>query len=109
MPLVHMSDMLRHAYQNKYAVGAFDVVNLDFISGLIAAAKQKQASIISLAESYFDYVDFELLLTAVPRAAVHPCIDGHPIGSWRIPEIGRAGCQPRLHRGDGRCLQPPIG
>ncbi len=70
MPLVHMGDMLRHAYENHYAVGAFDVVSLDFISGVIAAAEEKQAPvIISLAESHFEYFDFELLMTAVVRAA----------------------------------------
>ena len=70
MPLVHMGDMLRHAYDNRYAVGAFDVVSLDFITGVIAAAEAKQAPvIISLAESHFEYFDFELLMAAVVRAA----------------------------------------
>jgi fructose-bisphosphate aldolase class II len=70
MPLVHMGDMLRHAYENRYAVGAFDVVSLDFISGVMAAAEEKRAPvIISLAESHFDYFDFELLMAAVERSA----------------------------------------
>ena len=70
MPLVHMGDMLRHAYANHYAVGAFDVVSLDFISGVIAAAEEQQAPVIlSLAESHFAYFDFELLMAAVVRAA----------------------------------------
>jgi fructose-bisphosphate aldolase class II len=65
-----MEDMLRHAYENRYAIGAFDVVSLDFISGVIAAAEQQEAPIIiSLAESHFEYFDFELLMTAVVRAA----------------------------------------
>jgi fructose-bisphosphate aldolase class II len=65
-----MGDMLRHAYDNRYAVGAFDVVSLDFISGVIAAAEEKQAPvIISLAESHFEYFDFELLMAAVVAAA----------------------------------------
>lgn len=33
MPLVHMGDMLHHAYDNRYAVGAFDVVSLDLLPG----------------------------------------------------------------------------
>jgi fructose-bisphosphate aldolase class II len=65
-----MADMLQHAYENHYAVGAFDVVSLDFISGVMAAAEEKQAPvIISLAESHFEYFDFELLMAAVVRAA----------------------------------------
>ena len=70
MPLVHMGDMLRHAYENRYAVAAFDVVSIDFITGIIAAAENKQAPIIiSLAESHFEYFDFELLMPAVVQAA----------------------------------------
>ena len=70
MPLVHMGDMLRHAYEHRYAVAAFDVVSLDFISGIIAAAEEKQAPvIISLAESPFEYFNFELLMSAVVQAA----------------------------------------
>ena len=70
MPLVHMGDMLRHAYEHRYAVAAFDVVSLDFITGIIAAAEEKQAPIIiSLAESHFEYFEFELLMSAVVRAA----------------------------------------
>ena len=70
MPLVHMGDMLRHAYENRYAVAAFDVVSLDFITGIITAAEKKQAPIIiSLAESHFEYFDFHLLMSAVVRAS----------------------------------------
>ena len=70
MPLVHMGDMLRHAYENRYAIAAFDVVSLDFVAGIIAAAEEKQAPIIiSLAESHFEYFDLELLMSSVVRAA----------------------------------------
>ena len=71
MPLVNMKDMLSHAYEHQYAVAAFDVVSLDFIAGIIAAAEAKQAPvIISLAESHFEYFDFELLMAAVEKAAL---------------------------------------
>ena len=70
MPLIHMGDMLRQAYENRYAVAAFDVVSLDFITGIVAAAEKKQAPIIiSLAESHFEYFDFEKLMSAVVEAA----------------------------------------
>jgi len=75
MPLVQMADMLHHAYENHYAIGAFDVVSLDFISGIMAAAEEKHAPvIISLAESHFEYFDFELLMAAVVRAAERSAI-----------------------------------
>ncbi|MEJ2463788.1 MAG: class II fructose-bisphosphate aldolase, partial [Candidatus Thiodiazotropha sp.] len=54
----------------RYAVAAFDVVSLDFISGIIAAAEEKRAPvIISLAESHFEYFNFGLLMSAVVKAA----------------------------------------
>ncbi|MGM0595045.1 MAG: ketose-bisphosphate aldolase [Pseudomonadota bacterium] len=70
MPLVNMKDMLDHAYQHGYAVGAFDVVSLDFVTGIMEAAERSRSPVIlSLAESHFDYFDFELLMSAVERAA----------------------------------------
>ena len=65
-----MKDMLHHAYDNGYAVGAFDLVSLDFLEGIISAAEHCRAPVIlSLAESHFDYFDFELIMPAVETAA----------------------------------------
>ncbi|MDJ0892326.1 MAG: class II fructose-bisphosphate aldolase [Gammaproteobacteria bacterium] len=70
MPLVYMQDMLRHAYRNGYAVGAFALVSLDFLEAIIAGAEACQAPVIlSLAESHFAYFDFELTMPAVEAAA----------------------------------------
>ncbi len=70
MALVDMGDMLRHAHRNRYAVGAFDLVGLDFLEGLMAAAERCRSPIIlSLAESHFGYFDFELVMPAVVAAA----------------------------------------
>ena len=70
MALVNMRDMLYHAYQNGYAVGAFDLVSLDFLEGIMDAAERCHAPVIlSLAESHFEYFDFELVMPAVIAAA----------------------------------------
>lgn len=70
MPLVNMGEMLRHAYRHRYAIGAFDLVSLDFLSGILNAAERCEAPVIlSLAESHFGYFDFELLMPAVEAAA----------------------------------------
>ncbi|MGD8933463.1 MAG: ketose-bisphosphate aldolase [Gammaproteobacteria bacterium] len=70
MPLVDMKQMLDHAYRNGYAVGAFDVVSIDFVTAIIDAAERSRSPVIlSLAESHFDYFDFELLISAVETAA----------------------------------------
>lgn len=70
MPLVNMKHMLEHAYANGYAVGAFDLVSLDFLEGIMDAAERCQSPVIlSLAESHFDYFDFALVMPAVEAAA----------------------------------------
>ena len=61
MAIVNMRDMLYHAYQNGYAVGAIDLVSPGFLEGIMDAAERCHAPVIlSLAESYFEYFDFEL-------------------------------------------------
>lgn len=70
LALVNMRDMLYHAYQNKYAVGAFDLVSLDFLEGIMSAAERCRSPVIlSLAESHFEYFDFDLIMPAVEAAA----------------------------------------
>jgi len=70
MPLVNMKDMLDHAYRHNYAVGAFAVVNLEFLQGVIAAAERCRAPVIlSLEQPRFEPVDFGLLVAAGEYAA----------------------------------------
>jgi len=70
MALVNMCDLINHAYDNNYAVGAFDLVSLDFLEAVIDAAERCRASIIlSIAEPHFAHYDFELMLPAIEAAA----------------------------------------
>ena len=70
MALISMRDMLNHAHRNGYAVAAFDLVSLDFLEAIIKAAESCEAPVIlSLAESHFDYFDFELAMAATEAAA----------------------------------------
>ncbi len=70
MPLVDMKDMLQHAHDHGYAVGAFDLLSLDFLQGIMAAAERARAPVIlSLSESHFDDFDVELMMPAVEAAA----------------------------------------
>lgn len=70
MPLVNMKDMLHHAYRNGYAVGAFDLQSLDFLEGIVAAAESARAPVIlSMDESHFGDLNFELAMSAVEAAA----------------------------------------
>ena len=46
MPLVTSTEMFKKAYEGKYAVGAFNVNNMEIIQGIIEAAKIDQAPLI---------------------------------------------------------------
>ena len=53
MPLVNMRDMLYHAYENSYAVGAFDLVSLNFLEAVIDTAERCRTPVIlSIAEPH---------------------------------------------------------
>jgi fructose-bisphosphate aldolase class II len=70
MALVNMRDMLNHAHTHGYAVAAFDLVSLDFLEAIIRSAESCRAPVIlSLAESHFEYFDFELAMAATEAAA----------------------------------------
>lgn len=70
MPLVHLNDMLKHASHHHYAVGAFGVVSLDFLDGVLQAAEASRSPVVlNLLESHFSYYDFDILMPAVLSAA----------------------------------------
>ena len=69
--LVNMNDMLTHAYQNGYGIGAFELISLDFLKAILDGATHCQAPVIlNLAESHFNYDDFEIIMPAVLAAAL---------------------------------------
>ena len=43
MPLVGTTEMFKKAYDGHYAIGAFNVNNMEIIQGIMAAAKEKQS------------------------------------------------------------------
>lgn len=65
-----MKDMLNHAHRHGYAVGGFDLVSLEFLEAIMVAAEATRSpAILSLAESHFEYYDFELAMAATEAAA----------------------------------------
>ena len=46
MPLVTSKEMFEKAYKEKYAIGAFNVNNMEIIQGIIEAAKIEQSPLI---------------------------------------------------------------
>ena len=46
MPLVTTKEMFRKAYEGHYAVGAFNVNNMEIVQGITEAAKMENAPVI---------------------------------------------------------------
>ena len=46
MPLVNTKEMFKHAYEGKYAIGAFNVNNMEIIQGIVAAAQKEKSALI---------------------------------------------------------------
>ena len=46
MPLVTSKEMFKKAYEGQYAVGAFNVNNMEIIQGIVDAAKEEKAPLI---------------------------------------------------------------
>lgn len=46
MPLVTSTELFKKAYEGQYAIGAFNVNNMEIIQGIVDAAKEEQAPLI---------------------------------------------------------------
>ncbi|MFC5647891.1 class II fructose-1,6-bisphosphate aldolase [Paenibacillus solisilvae] len=57
MPLVSMTDMLNEAVKGRYAVGQFNLNNLEFTQAILQAAEEERAPVIlGLSEGYIAYM-----------------------------------------------------
>jgi fructose-bisphosphate aldolase class II len=98
MPLVHLADMVQHAYRHGYAVGAFGVDNQQFLEGVLQAAENSRAPVvINLIESHFSDGAFELFapaaVAAARRATVPVAVNFDHGSSWANAERAIAvGC-----------------
>lgn len=70
MALVTTKEMFRKAYEGKYAIGAFNINNMEIIQGVVRAAKkQNSAVILQVSKSALKYAH-PLYLKAMVDAAV---------------------------------------
>ena len=70
MSLVSLKTILDHAFEKHYAVGAFNVINLDFLEAIIAAAEARRSPVIlNIAEVHFKYVKLENICPAIRAVA----------------------------------------
>ncbi len=47
MPLVTTKEMFKKAYEGGYAIGAFNVNNMETVQGIVEAAKETNAPLFS--------------------------------------------------------------
>lgn len=70
MALVNLKDVLWEAYRHKYAVGSFNVINMEFLEAIIEAAAEKLSPVIlAIAEVHFKYVNLENITPAIREVA----------------------------------------
>lgn len=114
MALVNMKDLLNHAYDNHYAVGAFEVVNLDFLRAVITAAEQTRSPVIlNVVEPHFDLFDVELLMPAVVQAAKRASVPvainmDHCTSLESVQSAIRLGCNGVMYESDKAFLPDNI-
>ncbi|MGB5822854.1 MAG: class II fructose-bisphosphate aldolase, partial [Proteocatella sp.] len=46
MALINSRELLKYAYEGNYAIGAFNVNNMEIIQGIVAAAQKEQSALI---------------------------------------------------------------
>lgn len=70
MPLVNMKELLLKAKQGNYAIGAFNVANMEMIKGAIKAAEDLNSPIIiQVAEGRLEYSPLDLIGPMMVEAA----------------------------------------
>ncbi|RKL63288.1 class II fructose-bisphosphate aldolase [Thermoanaerobacteraceae bacterium SP2] len=62
MPIVDMQELLTKAREGKFAIGSFNVFNIEMVQGIVAAAEQHRVPVIlALSESHIKFSDFDLI------------------------------------------------
>ena len=105
MPLVTTTEMFKKAYAGGYAIGAFNVNNMEIVQGITEAAKEVNAPLILQvskgARAYANHTYLVKLVEAVPQYP-HRAAPGSRPGLRDLQELHRR----RLYlRHDRRQLQ----
>jgi len=70
LALVTLNEVLRKAKNGKYAVGGFNVFNLETLSAVVEVAEELKAPLVlGIPERLFKFVDVDILGAAMVRAA----------------------------------------
>jgi len=103
--LVTLDEILRGARENNYAVGLFNMLNLEMARGIIEAAEEERSPLIlGVAEVHLPYIPFEyasLIMGKIARdAAVPVCLHfDHGTDFNMIMSAARAGFSSVMYDG----------
>ena len=76
MALVDLNTVLKPAYKENRAVGAFNVISGDFLEAIVNAAEAKGSPVIlNTAEVHMQYLDIDLIAAAVKDVASRSKVD----------------------------------
>ena len=71
MALVSMKEMLNKAYEERYAVGQFNINNLEWTQAILAAAEEEKSPVIlGVSEGAARYMGGFTVVTAMVKALV---------------------------------------
>lgn len=73
MPLVNSTEMFKKAYEGGYAIGAFNVNNMEIIQGIVEAAVEENAPLILQASAGARKYAHPMYLKKLVEAAVETC------------------------------------
>ena len=70
MPLVNTKEMFKKAYEGGYAIGAFNVNNMEIVQGIVEACKELNSPVILQASGGARKYAHSAYLTHMVQAAV---------------------------------------
>ena len=85
MPLVTSKEMFKKAYEGGYAIGAFNVNNMEIIQGITEAAKEEKAPLIlqvsAGARKYAKHVYHQYVIRSNDRDSLKAFLGSHNIST----------------------------
>ena len=106
MPLVTTTEMFKKAYDGGYAIGAFNVNNMEIVQGITEAAKEVNAPLIlQVSKGARAYANHTYLIKLVEAAIIETglpiCLHLDHGDSFETVQVLRGR---RLHLRHDRCL-----
>ncbi|HLP17228.1 MAG TPA: ketose 1,6-bisphosphate aldolase [Bacteroidota bacterium] len=75
MPLLTLKDILAPASRQAYAVGAFNVISLEYLEAIVGAAERLRSPVIlNVAEVHLAYVNLDVITPAILHRALHASV-----------------------------------